>query len=108
MINELLNNPAYLRLLKNATSLTASEVVNTPADIIPNVPATLPMIISAPKTVSATPINTAAAVIKSTTTKDTSGGDLILIIGLTIIVGIAAYNFYLHYNPNDKTKNNYL
>lgn len=103
MINELLNNPAYLRLLKNATSLTASEVVNTPADIIPNVPATLPMIISAPKTVSVTPITT-SAVIKADASKSTGFGKTLLYIGGGILLGIAVYNIYEYLNPNDKTK----
>ncbi len=103
MINELLNNPAYLRLLKNATSLTASDVVNTPADIIPNVPATLPMIISAPKSVSSAPITT-SAVIKSTAPKNTGFGKILLYAGGGILLGIAVYNIYDYLNPNDKNK----
>jgi hypothetical protein len=85
MINQLLNNPAYYRLFKNATSLNAVSLV--PADIIPNMPATLPMIISAAKPATAPPITT-------TTVINTEVG---------LVVGIAAYNLYEYYTEKNKS-----
>jgi hypothetical protein len=94
MINQLLSNPAYYRLFKNATSL--NEVAAVPSDFIPNVPATLPMIISAAKPTTPPPLNTA-------TPKNNGGSNLIIFIGVGLVVGIAAYNLYEYYTEKNKT-----
>ena len=100
MINQLLNNPAYYRLFKNATSL--NEVAVVPADIIPNVPATLPMIISAAKPTTSPPLNT-ATVIDNAASKSNGGSNLIIFIGIGLVVGIAAYNLYEYYTEKNKS-----
>ena len=100
MINQLLNNPAYYRLFKNATSLNAVSLV--PADIIPNMPATLPMIISVAKPATAPPLNT-ATVIDNAAPKNNGGSNLIIFIGVGLVVGIAAYNLYEYYTEKNKT-----
>ena len=100
MITQLLNNPAYYRLFKNATSLNAVSLV--PADIIPNMPATLPMIISAAKPATAPPITT-TTVINTDVPKNKGGGNLILFIGVGLVLGIAAYSIYDHYNQKNKS-----
>ena len=102
MINELLNNQAYMRLYKNATSL--NEVAAVPSDFIPNVPATLPMIISASKPTAPTPL-CAAKVINTDVPKNKKGVNLLLVIGIGFVVGIAAYNIYDHYNQKNKSIN---
>lgn len=103
MINELLNNPAYLRLLKNATSLQANDIAKVPVEVIPNVPATLPMIITAPKSISETPITT-SEVIKADASKSIGFGKILLYVGGFILLGIVVYNINDYLNPNDKTK----
>lgn len=100
MINQLLSNPAYYRLFKNASSLNAVSVV--PADIIPNMPATLPMIISAAKPTTIPPLNT-ATVIDNAAPKNNGGSNLIIFIGVGLVVGIAAYNLYEYYTEKNKT-----
>ena len=100
MINQLLNNPAYYRLFKNATSL--NEVAVVPADIIPNVPATLPMIISAAKPTTSPPLNT-ATVIDNVAPKNNGGSNLIIFIGIGLVVGITAYNLYEYYTEKNKS-----
>jgi hypothetical protein len=100
MINELLNNQAYMRLYKNATSL--NEVAAVSSDFIPNVPATLPMIISAAKPTAPPPLNT-ATVINTDVTNNKGGGNLLLYIGVGLLVCIAAYNIYDHYNQKNKS-----
>jgi hypothetical protein len=100
MINQLLNNPAYYRLFKNATSL--NEVAVVTADIIPNVPATLPMIISAAKPTTSPPLNT-ATVIDTAAPKNNGGSNLIIFIGVGLVVGIVAYNLYEYYTEKNKT-----
>ena len=99
MINQLLNNPAYYRLFKNATSLNAVSAVTV--EIIPNVPATLPMIISAAKPVNTPPINI-ATVINPDLPKNNGGGNLLVIIGIGFAVGIVAYNLYEYFNEKNK------
>ena len=100
MINQLLSNPAYYRLFKNATSL--NEVAAVPSDFIPNMPATLPMIISAAKPTTSPPLNT-ATVIDTTAPKNNGGSNLIIFIGVGLVVGIAAYNLYEYYTEKNKT-----
>ena len=100
MINQLLNNPAYYRLFKNATSLNEVSVV--PADIIPNVPATLPIIISAAKPTTSPPLNI-ATVIDTASPKNNGGSNLTIFIGVSLVVGIAAYNLYEYYTEKNKT-----
>ena len=102
MINELLNNQSYMRLYKNATSLNAGKVVKVPTDFITEVPATLPMIISAAKPTTSPPLS-AVKVINTDVPKNKKGVNLILVIGIGIVVGIAAYNIYDHYNQKNKT-----
>ena len=100
MINQLLSNPAYYRLFKNASSLNAVSAVH--ADIIPNMPATLPMIISAAKPATAPPLN-AATIINTDVPKNNGGGNLILFIGVGLVLGIAAYNLYEYYTEKNKS-----
>ena len=102
MINELLNNQAYMRLYKNATSLNAGNVVEVPTDFITEVPATLPMIISASKPTTP-PALSAAKVINTDVPKNKKGVNLLLVIGIGFVVGIAAYNIYDHYNQKNKS-----
>ncbi len=101
MLNQLLNNPAYLRLYKNATSLDAGEIPKVPANFIPTIPATVPMIISEAKPTIAPPTNV-ATVINSAPPKNKGGGNLLLFIGVGLVVGIAAYSIYDHYNQKNK------
>ena len=100
MINQLLNNPAYYRLFKNATTL--NEVAVVPADIIPNVPAALPMIISEAKPTTSPPLNT-AIVIDTAAPKNNGVSNLIIFIGVGLVVGIVAYNLYEYYTEKNKT-----
>jgi hypothetical protein len=86
-------------LFKNASSLNAVSAV--PADIIPNMPATLPMIISAAKPATAPPITT-TTVINTDVPKNKGGRNLILFIGVGLVVGIAAYSIYDHFNQKNK------
>lgn len=102
MLNQLLDNPAYMRLLKNATSLNASEIATVPADVIPIIPPTIPMIISAAKPVNPPPI-TATAIISTDPPKNKGGVNLFAIIGFGIIVGIVGYNLYIYYSEKNKS-----
>ena len=100
MINQLLSNPAYYRLFKNATSL--NEVAAVPSDFIPNVPATLSMIISAAKPITSPPLNT-ATVLDTAGPKNNGGAKLLILIGVGLVVGIAAYNLYEYYSEKNKS-----
>lgn len=99
MINQLLSNPAYYRLFKNATSL--NEVAAVASDFIPNVLATLPMIISSAEPTTSPPHNT-AIVIDTAAPKNNGGTNLIIFIGVGLVVGIAAYNLYEYYTEKNK------
>jgi len=102
MLNQLLNNPAYIRLLKNATSLNASEIVTVPGDVIPIMPPTIPMIISTAKPVTPPPI-TATAIISTDPPKNKGGVGFLVIIGVGLIVGIVGYNLYIYHNEKNKS-----
>ncbi len=62
MINQLLDNPAYMRLFKQATSLNGSEINKVTSDVISPIPPTLPMIIAAAKPATAPPTNLATVI----------------------------------------------
>ena len=91
MINQLLSNPAYYRLYKNATSLNSVEIVKDSADLISTVK---------PTTV---PIMNTATVIKTGPTEHNGGGNLLIFIGVGLVVGIAAYSIYDYYNQKNKS-----
>ena len=102
LLEQLLKDPAFAVLYKNATSLNPADVVKAPTDFIPIVPATLPMIISAAKPTSPPSLNT-ATVINTDIPNNKGGGNLLLFIGVGLLVGIAAYNIYDHYNQKNKS-----
>jgi hypothetical protein len=91
MINQLLSNPAYYRLYKNATSLNSAEIAKDSADLISTV-----------KSTSAPIINT-ATVIKTGPPINNGGVNFLVIIGVGLLVGFAAYNIYEYYDKKNKS-----
>lgn len=101
MINELLKDPAYYRLFKNAKSLDAGDIAQITNDVIPTIPATVPLVILTSKPATSPPMNT-TTVINTSAPKNQGGGNFLAIIGIGLVVGIVAYNLYEYYNKKNK------